>query len=248
MSDAAAIGHNNPPDAEAIRLDQLKAANGEIVDRFEELAASFQRMPETVEDENHATRFTDMAKIVGACASKSEAARVIAKEPSLAEGRTVDGFFNGMTKPLKDYKKEIERRLNVFNVAKETAERKARQEAERIAREQAAELAKVAAEAEADSLDVAIADSAAIDAAKAVKATEATTADLTRTRGDYGAVSSASKHWVGKITNAGALDLEALRPHIPIAALEQAVRGFVRAGGRELDGATIAEESKTTVR
>ena len=44
------------------------------------------------------------------------------------------------------------------------------------------------------------------------------------------------------------IDLEALRPHLPTQALEQAVRSFIRAGGRKLEGVRIFENTGTTVR
>ena len=45
-----------------------------------------------------------------------------------------------------------------------------------------------------------------------------------------------------------ALDLSTLRPFLPLDALEKAVRGFIRAGGRELKGVRIFENTATSVR
>lgn len=67
-------------------------------------------------------------------------------------------------------------------------------------------------------------------------------AALARTRGDRGSVSTLQVRWTGAMTSRAALDLEALREHLPEDALEQAIRSFVAAGGRELRGARIFED------
>lgn len=66
---------------------------------------------------------------------------------------------------------------------------------------------------------------------------------LARTRGDYGSVSTLQTRWVGELRSRRDLDLEALRAFIPEDALAQAIGAFVRAGGRDLRGAAIFEET-----
>ncbi len=73
-------------------------------------------------------------------------------------------------------------------------------------------------------------------------------AELSRTCGK-GSVSFLGKTWHYEITDFDALDLERLREHLPLEALEEAVRSFVRAGGRErelngfLEGKTTSPPS-----
>lgn len=96
---------------------------------------------------------------------------------------------------------------------------------------------------------------AALDAAnrqdryanKAEKQTLVKGAILSRTRGE-GSISSVTETWIGSVISREELDLEALRDHIPMDALDKAVNSFVRAGGRELRGAIITEETKFAVR
>ena len=89
---------------------------------------------------------------------------------------------------------------------------------------------------------------AAINARAATRATEAKPADLVRTRTETGTMATAKSWWDFEITDARELDLESLRPFIPKAALEQALRGFIAAGGREIAGARIFEETKAVFR
>lgn len=86
------------------------------------------------------------------------------------------------------------------------------------------------------------------EAEQAAKAVNVKAADLSRTRGTYGAVSSLRTEWTFKDLDRETLDLQALRAHLPQEALEKAVRAFIKAGGRELAGVTIYEETKTVVR
>ena len=88
------------------------------------------------------------------------------------------------------------------------------------------------------------------DAVKARKAAEAKPADLSRIRGDHGSVMSLRSNWVhdeGSLDRA-TLDLEGLREHLPVEALHKAIRSYIKAGGRELDGVRIFEQHKTGVR
>lgn len=80
------------------------------------------------------------------------------------------------------------------------------------------------------------------------KVDSAKPADYARQRGDYGALGTLSEHWDFSGLDRETLDLEKLRPHLPEDALEKAVRSFVKAGGRELDGVTIFLNEKAQVR
>ena len=73
-------------------------------------------------------------------------------------------------------------------------------------------------------------------------------AELSRTRGEVGSVASLKGRWVGDVTDRAALDLEALRHYLPVAALQTALNGFIKAGGRDLRGAVIRLEQTASVR
>lgn len=252
------IGDNLPPtEAESIQ-SALAERHEPLVKRRDELLKAASRVPETVGGEHEAGKFGDFIKQLAAAVKNAEAARVAEKEPHLEGGRAVDGFFKPITEPLAKIKKEIESRLGVYLRAKEKAERERREEEERKAREEEKRLADEAAEKlkaaeDAKGLDDAVAaDEAAKEAseaaARAKAAAEVKPAELSRTRGDHGSVSSLREHWTLRDLNRATLDLEALRHHIPTDALEKAVRSYIKAGGRELNGVVIFDAAPPVVR
>lgn len=251
------LGHNSGAMAESLR-DDLTEKHASIRTRAAELIAAADRVPETIDSDELAGKVGDFIKQVTACHKAAEGARVAEKEPHLAASRVVDGFFKTITDPLDTTKRMIERRVTTYLREKADAERRER---ERIAAEERAKAEaarKVAEEAERKaqddaSLQNAIEAEAArkqadADAAQAQKASEAKAADLSRTRGDYGSVASLTTFWDFKDLDRATLDLEALRAHIPTDALEKAVRSFVKAGGRKLDGVNIFENTRAAVR
>lgn len=252
-------GHNRPDPLEILR-DELEAENHELIKRKDQLLAGAGRMPETVEDDEAAGKFADMVKLVTAATKAADAARVARKEPFLEGGRAVDGFFKSrIGEPLEKAKKTIEGRLSVYLRAKAERERaeRLRQEAEaRRAADEAAAAARKAEQALRDerSLEEAIAaqrraDDAKAAATAAAKAAAAKPAEMSRTRGDAGALGSLRTWWdLDPATiDRAALDLEALRQHLPVDAIEKAVRSFIKAGGRELRGVHIYERKEARV-
>jgi chemotaxis protein histidine kinase CheA len=120
----------------------------------------------------------------------------------------------------------------------ERVEREKREKVEAKERERLAEEAKK------------VADKAEREAAAATKAANASTAELSRTRGQYGSVGNRRTTWEHDESSLdrNTLDLRPLRPHLPEAALHQAVRSYIRAGGRELKGVKIFEARASTYR
>lgn len=262
MADALAelLGDNRPPPdlltGEPLR-EQLRDENMALLKRRDELLAAAERIPE-IGDDSTAGRVSDFLKQLTALAKAADGKRVDHKEPFLEGGRTVDGFFKAITDPVDRTKKAIEKRLTDYLRAKADAERREREAEARRQREEAERLrleaeAREAAARDQQSLDRAIdaetkADTAAADAREAEKAAEVKAAELSRTRGEYGAVASLRTTWTFDEIDRARLDLEALRQHLPSDALEKAVRSFIRAGGRELAGTRIYETTSATVR
>ncbi len=96
-----------------------------------------------------------------------------------------------------------------------------------------------------------VADLAAADAVKAQRNANAKAADMSRSRSDYGAVSSLHTFWDHKPTDATCpdpvdrdnVDMDALRPYVSMGELDKAVKALVKAGGRELRGQIIFENT-----
>lgn len=253
------IGHNSGrvPTPEEIR-EVLAADHEELSTRRDELVAGFKRSPEKVEDEDTARKMSDFVKQISAAIKKTDALRTDAKEPYLAGGRAVDGFFNPIKEDLTRVKAQLSGRITEYQRRVADEERKRREAAEREARAAAAAAEKAAAEAAAalendDDLDAAVdaedaAKAAAAAAEKAATEAAAKAADLSRTRGDFGAVASLRTRWTGEMVDRDTIDLEPLRQHISTDAMNQAVRAFVKAGGRKLKGARIYEETTSVIR
>lgn len=262
MSDALAelLNHNNPPPdllvGESLR-EKLQDENRDLVKRRDELLAAAGRIP-PIDSDDIAGRVSDFVKQLTALHKAAEAKRTGAKEPYLEGGRNIDGFFKLITDPVEKTKVAVQRQLTIYLRDKEEAARRERQEQERIARETAEKArreaeALAAAAATEKALDVAIeaeksAGVAQADLVKAEQAADAKPAELSRTRGEYGSVTSLRTEWVFDNLDRASLDLEALRPYLPNDGLEKAVRAFIRAGGRELRGVNIHETTAAVVR
>ncbi len=135
--------------------------------------------------------------------------------------------------------------------AAEEAERKAaaaRKPETRATGAAFAEAARVVADSTAKALEEAAATRAQAEQAAAVKP-----AELTRARGARGGVSSLSTFWNFRDMNREQLDLEALRAHIPTAALETAIRSYLKANqsrveaGHQIKGLTFFQDHATRV-
>ena len=171
----------------------------------------------------------------------------------MAAGRTVDGFFRDISDPLDAFKTRANRRLTAYLAAKATRERLAREAEAKRLQEEAERQAVAAAQVEEAAPEVAaiVMEQAVATEAQAIQAqrqAEAKPAELSRTRGEVGSVASLKTRWTGEVTDRGTLDLEALRPYLPIAALQTALNGFIKAGGRKLAGAEIRQEASASVR
>ena len=204
MTDAAAIGDNQPPaDADPLR-ERLGDDYGEMIARSDELLGAFDRAPGDITNAN-AGPMADFIKQIGAHVKALDKTRVAEKEPYLQGGRTVDGFFNAMTVKLKGKADTLRSRLTIYERARAAEERRRREDEEHRQREEAERLRReaeekaVAAQTETDLEDAvqveAAAGEAESDAIKAGKAAGAKPAELHTTRGDYGASSSLRTFW-----------------------------------------------------
>ena len=112
-------------------------------------------------------------------------------------------------------------------------------------------------ETEADLQEAVIAEThaqqATVNAEVARQAVQAKPAELSRTRGDYGAVASLRTFWDFRHLDRATLDLEALRPHLSQEALEKAVRAYIKANfasdhtGQQIKGVEIYQNNRAQV-
>ncbi len=246
------LGHNNPPDESAMIQERLDERTRELRARAAALLDAETRLPE-ISNDDIAGKVGDMILLITSACHAAELDRKREKEPHLAAARTVDSYYKQIAEPLDALKTRVSRRLTAYLTAKAERERRAREDEACRLREEAERQATAAAQVEAAApaaaaivMEQAIATEA--QAAEAARAAQAKPAELSRTRGDVGSVASLRVRWVGEVTDRATLDLEALRPYLPIAALQTALNGAIKAGVREIRGAKISQESSASVR
>lgn len=257
MNDRLGLGGNSPPSRIDMLRQELQETTSELTRTRDFWLAEVAKVPE-VTDAASASKATQTAADVGKAIKEVDAAFKVAKAPYLEGGRTVDTYFKGLGEPLVEAKNIIERRLTVWGNKIRAEEEARRRAVAKKAREEAEAAQKAADEAaramvSEDDMDAVIeADERAARIAKeaeaARQATEAKAAELSRSRGAYGATSSLRTDWVHGAINRETLDLEKLRMFFNDEALDKAVRAFIKAGGRDLRGVDIKEETTARVR
>ena len=191
----------------------------EAHDRAIAEAAARKKAAEEAEEESKRKRARQIRE-----AEEAERAAVKAKEAA--------------EKQQREEAAEIERKRLV-------AEREAKREIENAARQVAAADRQVARSEKVVAKEEQREETAI---AKEERVENAKPADFARSRGDYGAVGTLSEKWICTNIDRATLDLEKLRNHIPTDGLERAVNSFIRAGERDLAGATIVLEATAGVR
>lgn len=258
--------NSNIPDSIAKIGIDLAERHAKLMSRKEELMAAAGRVPtvkdpkdpkrEMLPDQETSDRLADFIKQFTTALNKADAQRLEEKDPFWRGGQAVDAFFNvQVINPLEKEKKRLlglqTDWMNKIRLEKQAEldraaaiareeERKKIAAAERAAaaargavtQQRAAEAAEVAKQAEANRL-----------AAEAAASTKA--ADLTRTRGEHGGTQSLRTEKTFKPFDSKKLSLRAmvtLQPYIAQAAMEQAVRGAIKAGIYEIDGIEVYDD------
>lgn len=255
MTNAApAIGHNNPPRTpDEILRDCLTMRAADILQNHANLVAAAQRAPLECKDEDTAEKMTSLIKLLADNKKALESARENEKAPFLSGGRTVDNFFKGYTEKLDNARAGVNKPLEGYLLDKAAKERKRLADEAEASRKQAAAELEAALQME-NAGHAGFAESAMTQAAitenQAAKATQqsyARPAALASTR-SASATAGLRTRFVGVDIDREQIDLEALRQHIPVAALQTALNSFIAAGGRKIQGAVIKEETTTTIR
>jgi hypothetical protein len=162
------------------------------------LAASAAAYPQ-IDDDEVLGEVSENIALAKKLNTAVEERRKRAKEPFLAGGRTVDSWFKIFVEPLADAIRPVQARMNDYarrKLEKAEAERKAaaaaaQAEADRLAAQAAEKIA--AGKRAGTAMD--LAETAATKAAQATAAAQASVADMTRIRGDYGSAVSARRTW-----------------------------------------------------
>jgi len=246
----AVLGGNNPPPLSEILQEKYEGLSGSVAD----LALSAEAAPREIKTDGDLDRTAVVVKDAKQMLKRIDGFRVAEKEPFLQSGRDVDSFFKLLSERVNRIADVLSRRADDYNRKKLAEARRRAEEEARKAREEAEAARKKAAELEAAGRAAQAAKQAdkaeaAIDAAFAAEAKgNQSAADLTRVRGESGVLASTCTEWKGEIVNIDELDVKALAPFIKREHLQSALNAFVRTGRRELKGARIFEDVKSSFR
>ncbi len=257
----AEIGDNRPPESDVDPLlTRLREDHTDLLTRRAELLGGISRAPDAIDDEETAGKLADFAEQINKFLKSAKTVHEGEKAPFLTAGRTVDGFWHSLIDDVEKGKKTINVVRKKYADQKAAEERRRREEEARLAREEEARLTReaedrAAAMAGAEDLDEAVraeeaAEQAKLDADKLAKDAGAKPAEMGRSRGDYGGMTTLKQFWDYADIDRATLDLEALRHHLPEDAIEKAVRSYIKAGwsggaiGRQIQGVRIFENTR----
>jgi hypothetical protein len=187
--------------------EYLAYACSALIERRDELVAALREMAatyETIDDDDTLGVVAENMRMANTLRRSADDTRKQQKDPFLSGGRTVDLWFSTFGQPLSDVCEPIQRAMDAYGKRKLAAQRAAA-EAER-ARAQAE--ADRQAERAAQRMTSEALNAAALAAQEADRAeikANARPAELTRTRGDYGAVASVRSTWSWEITDIAAV-------------------------------------------
>ena len=250
----AGIGHNQPPEPptpEALRKT-LEERYPELTKRRDALLAADKRFREsvpTIADDDTQGKAAEFVKQVNALDKVARAHHKAEKEPWIALGGVVQAFFAGIWEPIAASKVGIVAKMDVYARKKAQGSRDA---ATKVAADAAAE-ATAAAQRAAETMepdDLAEAAGAAEAATQAAAHAAGPQADHSRTRGEFGAVSSLTVTWDIAVTDMAKLpdrfklpDMAGLR-----LALRQAERDRSGTPIWDVAGTELLKNEATRVR
>jgi hypothetical protein len=232
-------------------LDDVFDAFAESVNKYVATGNRWIEERPDIEDEDTAQKAAVYLKQVGDLKKEIEAERKVRNKPHQDVVKDNNKRFAELVEPLEIAASSLKKTLDKYLHKKDEEAQAARRAAEAEARqkeEAARRAAEEAAKAETNTIEARVAaEKAEREADAAAKAAKKASAPA-RVQTDYGQTASITRRWVGRITSRDDLDLEMLRPHLDDAALEKALRSFVRAGGRAIGGAVIEQVTSTSVR
>lgn len=232
---AAAVPSNMPDDPfEALKIEFAAE---------QEVAAELLAKPVT--EQSHADQIAVLTKRVSGIKNRATDLHKVEKQPSLDEGRRVDGKWRDLKEEPEALNKKLKGHLGLYLREQQRIEqerqRQAREEQDRIRREAEAKAAEAAkATNAADAAEAAIeAERLQQEAADKAKEAEARNAQAGRT----GAKVSLRTFTYGEITDIGAL-LMALKERPEILEVAQSLANRAAKAGVELPGMAIKQEQR----
>jgi len=236
-----------------VSVDQLKRDFAHVETAIAALEAKAAAAPLVLEDDEDLALATGLVGEFTKATKRADELRDTQGRPHLEAQRTINAFFKSFETRLKTVNDQIKSRATAYMNKKAEAARQKQREEEARARALAEAKAREATAAlKAGNADEAHAAQAASDnhnnrADHAADAAAAKPSELARTQTDAGTATLAVT-WDFEIENIDLIDLEALRPFLPRTAIEQALRGFIKSGRREIKGARIFSKNAARFR
>lgn len=237
-----------------VTLDQLKIDFAHVEKAVLQLEAEFAEIPPVIEDEDDLALATALAGKLIKLAKRCEEIRLEQNRPFLDASNLLNAHFkHDLSARLTARKTALESISTAFQRKKAVREQALREQRAAAARKLAEEAASKVSDAvrtgdiKAATTAVTEANSLTAFANKAAVAAAEPTSSMGLVRTDAGAASLID-NWVFDGVDMNAIDLVMLRPFIKQAAIEQALRDFIKAGYREITGARIFNNSKTRFR
>lgn len=211
-----AIGHNNPPLGERLDLEHASLAQ-----QVEEALALPALAPIFADDDLET--YSERAKALKGVGAMVEKARKGEKDQILKDGRTIDDFFGGMAKRLKDAADAVIAEINGWQRKKLAEENERRRLAE-----EAAQAAKAADPFEEEE-EAPPPPPPQVAARVVSSATGKVTA-------------SANRFWNFRVADPAKV------PRQFLTVNEAAIKAAIAGGLREIDGVEIFEDVRTAIR
>jgi len=138
MSDAASIGHNQPPTDQEVFIQRLEDTYPQLTDRYADLEAMRRKLPKEVKTQADVDAITAYSVECAKLDRETERTRVMVKEPYLERGKWIDGWFGDIRRLVQANADAATQRANAWLQAKRRAEEAERAAAAARAREEAA--------------------------------------------------------------------------------------------------------------
>lgn len=244
---------NLPPPL--ITRDQLAVDFAHLSSSVVELEDAYKaEVPSVVEDDEDLAIITRNGTSVIALLKRIETSRKEQVKPFQDAESTVNDFLKReLPNRLNTIKTALESLSTAYQRKKAVREQKARDQQAEAARQLAAEAAAKVAQAvktgdvQAATAAVTESNSLTAFANKATAAAAAPVNSMAKFSTDAGSASLVD-NWTFEELDLDQIDLNALRPFFVRAAVEAALRQFIKSGRREINGARIFNDNKSRFR
>lgn len=241
--------HNNPPEEISVNPkdidEKLTLKYVHSIRTAEGYIALVGQMPDHFTEEMEAQYITEQLKLMSNMSKHLEDTRKREKDPYLRAGQFVDNFFNDVKDKLNGAIIKANKPLTDWLQRKAREEQEARDRDAKLMQELQASAMQAAATVNAEEVgkeEAAAVVQHAIDVSIQARTAQAIAAapvtSMVSTKASNSTAGLAEK-WVGTVVKAEDLDLTKLRPYISLKELDAALQRFVKAGGRQCEGAKI---------